>query len=107
MPRVLDLVRSSLRRLKCWGKYLSPDDVRLLLASRRVLSDIEPHLNNIADRQAALLHNSAEYTFAELWRRAACRSAIFFRRSEENTSEIHSPMEIVCRPLRAKIKKTN
>src|SRR5207249_234277 len=64
MPRVLDLVRSSLRRLKCWGKYLSPDDVRLLLASRWVLSDIEPHLNNIADRQAALLHNSAEYTFA-------------------------------------------
>src|SRR5947208_11967428 len=83
MPRVLDLVHSSLRRLKCWGKYLSPDDVRLLLASRRVLSDIEPHLNNIADRQAALLHNS------EIGR---------------HTSELQSPDHLVCRLLLEKKK---
>src|SRR2546430_12958639 len=93
MPRVLDLVRSSLRRLKCWSKYLSPDDVRLLLASRRVLSDIEPHLNNIADRQAALLHNSAEYTFAVARKTHVDVPVLFLRVFRKTRVFSHGPVQ--------------
>ena len=48
------------------GQNLSPDEIGLLFASSWVLSDIEPRLDNVADRKAVLFNEPAEYAYTHV-----------------------------------------
>jgi heme a synthase len=70
---------ANLRWLKCRAENPSPNEIGLLFPSCRMLSDIEPHLENVADRQTVLFNDSPEYALAVAWNADRKISAVFVR----------------------------